>query len=72
MLKKYISFILLLLLVTLPAQATSRSITCLAVSITDGDTFTCLLENNKQIKIRLAEIDAPEKNNLSVKNQSKH
>ena len=30
------------------------------VSIADGDTFTLLTADNEQIKIRLAEIDAPE------------
>lgn len=32
-----------------------------AVSITDGDTFTFLQPDNKQIKIRLYGIDSPEK-----------
>jgi endonuclease YncB( thermonuclease family) len=31
------------------------------VGITDGDTFTLLTSDNEQIKIRVAEIDAPEK-----------
>jgi endonuclease YncB( thermonuclease family) len=30
------------------------------VGVHDGDTVTCLDENNQQQKIRLAEIDAPE------------
>lgn len=34
--------------------------TCLIVAIADGDTMTALC-NQKQVKIRLAEIDAPEK-----------
>ncbi|MDC2824743.1 thermonuclease family protein [Rodentibacter pneumotropicus] len=35
---------------------------CLVVGISDGDTITCLMIGNKPIKIRLEEIDAPERN----------
>jgi endonuclease YncB( thermonuclease family) len=34
---------------------------CLVVSIADGDTLTVLCNGTEQVKIRLAEIDAPEK-----------
>lgn len=35
--------------------------TCKVVGITDGDTLAALCAGNQQVKIRLAEIDAPEK-----------
>lgn len=38
-----------------------RTIPCYVISISDGDTLSCLLSNNKKVKIRLQEIDAPEK-----------
>jgi endonuclease YncB( thermonuclease family) len=31
------------------------------VAITDGDTFTLLVDGNRQVKIRLTEIDTPER-----------
>ncbi|WP_373100178.1 MULTISPECIES: thermonuclease family protein [Pasteurellaceae] len=60
MLKKYVFLLSALIIGILPVHA-ERSLTCLAVAISDGDTFTCLLHNKKQIKVRLQEIDAPEK-----------
>lgn len=44
------------------AQSKLRSLSCRVVAISDGDTFTCLLKNNKKMKVRLVEIDSPERN----------
>lgn len=53
-----IFILVLILLVPLPVAATEWSGT--VVGISDGDTLTVLNADNRQIKIRLVEIDAPE------------
>lgn len=60
MYKKLTALLSFLLLFSLSAQA-QRTLSCRVVAIADGDTITCLLPNNKQLKVRLQEIDAPEK-----------
>jgi len=49
---------LLILLVSFPIAAAEWSGT--VVGISDGDTLTVLNADKRQVKIRLAEIDAPE------------
>lgn len=51
---------LLLLFLAGPAAAADE-ITGKVTGIADGDTLTVLSEQRKQIRVRLAEIDAPEK-----------
>lgn len=52
--------ILLTILIVLSLPASAATVTGEVVSITDGDTIV-LLVNREQIKIRLAEIDTPER-----------
>ncbi|OOF41977.1 nuclease [Rodentibacter rarus] len=61
MIKNTIILISLLFLTALSAHDQPFR-NCLVVGISDGDTITCLMRGNKPIKVRLSEIDAPERN----------
>lgn len=52
-------FVFALFLTSLPAF--SADLTCRVVGVSDGDTLTCLTQEKRQVKVRLAQIDAPEK-----------
>ena len=56
----YIKYLLLFLLVFQPLCHANEHFTGKVVKITDGDTLTVLVDR-KQVRIRLAEIDCPEK-----------
>lgn len=51
----------LLLLLFLTPLTFADTINCKVVGVSDGDTITCLTAEKEQIKVRLYQIDAPEK-----------
>ena len=53
---------IVLLILLAPCNAMAKEIIGKVIGISDGDTVTLLIDNTEQLKIRLAQIDAPEKN----------
>ena len=49
------------LLLCAAASTAAADLPCKVVGVSDGDTITALCQGNEQVKVRLAEIDAPEK-----------
>jgi endonuclease YncB( thermonuclease family) len=53
-------FLIILLLGYVGSVGASEALEGRVVGVHDGDTVTLLIESNRQIKVRLAQIDAPE------------
>jgi endonuclease YncB( thermonuclease family) len=49
------------LIAVLSGTAAVADLSCKVVGVSDGDTITALCQSREQVKVRLAEIDAPEK-----------
>jgi endonuclease YncB( thermonuclease family) len=58
----FIKYGMTALLVSMSLTAWAETLTSQVVGVADGDTITVLDANNEHHKIRLAGIDAPEKN----------
>lgn len=54
-------FRLTALLLCAAASPAAADRSCKVVGVSDGDTITALCQSREQVKVRLAEIDAPEK-----------
>lgn len=59
--KKFLSFLSVLMALALGNMSVANTLHGRVVGVSDGDTVTVLDANNKQHKIRLSGIDAPEK-----------
>ena len=55
------SVLLLLALAVAGMPASAETLAGRVVGVADGDTLTVLVSGNRQVKIRLAGIDAPER-----------
>lgn len=55
------TLIAMLMLSLLAGQAHAEQFSCQVVAISDGDSFDCVTIANTQIRVRMAEIDAPER-----------
>lgn len=58
--KHTIFAVLFIFALLLPVHVFAESYQGLVVGVSDGDTFKLLVTGNKQIRVRLAEIDTPE------------
>jgi len=65
------SLFLALTLMACTAAVHAATLTGRVVGVSDGDTLTLLTSANKQVKVRLAEIDAPEKDQPRGQNAKK-
>lgn len=58
---QYNKAIVIFIFISLASIAPAETITGKVVAVSDGDTITVLDSNKRQVKVRLAQIDAPEK-----------
>ncbi|MDG4594227.1 MAG: hypothetical protein P9F75_00785 [Candidatus Contendobacter sp.] len=58
--------LLALAVAVLVQSASAETLAGRVVSVTDGDTLTVLVEGNRQVKVRLAGIDAPKFDEITV------
>jgi endonuclease YncB( thermonuclease family) len=63
--------VVLLVLLLLPVLTLATELQGRVVGVHDGDTVTLLMAGNQQVKIRLAQIDAPESDGQAFGQQSK-